>query len=198
MIRDQSRTTKVSLSSQDLTSILDKYVLHLVGVPLTSLLERYVRLGMARRCPWSFLSPSRRTELRVSLRAHDTRVDGLQSRFSRLCGSTPAQKIRAESVVFTPHKIRAELSSNGYPLELRTGGFTPHLHAELPSNGSSRPAFARILVRSSEPPQIRLGTVTYAVQAPYSSRLQPDRPLVETPDISTTRSTRLAQRAVKV
>ena len=56
-----------SLTSQDLTSILVKYVLQLVGVQLTSLLERYVRLGMARRCTWSFLAPSRRTELRMSL-----------------------------------------------------------------------------------------------------------------------------------
>ena len=35
-------------------------------------------------------------------------------------------------------EIRAELSSNLYPRELRTAGFTPHFHGELPSNHSSQ------------------------------------------------------------
>ena len=61
-------------------------------------------------------------------------------RFFGLCGSTPAQKseLRAHQMArklrsggFTPHKIRAELSSNGSQLKLRTAGLTPHFHAEL-------------------------------------------------------------------
>ena len=54
-----------------------------------------------------------------------------QGQLDSLSGSTPAQKIRAES------------SSNGS--ELRSAGFTPHkIRAELSSNGSSRshPALA--------------------------------------------------------
>ena len=56
-------------------------------------------VGCARRFGWSFLSPSRGTEHRVSLCAYDTRVDGLPIfRIVRECSRT---------------KIRAELSSNG-------------------------------------------------------------------------------------
>ena len=40
-----------------------------------------------------------------------------------------ARKLRSSG--FTPHKIRAELSSNGSQLALRTAGLTPHFHAEL-------------------------------------------------------------------
>ena len=93
---------------------------------LTSLLERYVQLGMARRRSCSFLSPSWRTDLPMSLH-------GLLSRFSGLCGSTvaPRSELRthqmARSAECRFHSAQnAGLSSNGYPVELRTSGFTPH------------------------------------------------------------------------
>ena len=90
-----------------------------------------------------------RTEQCAIRRPDDKRVDGCLSgpseswdfsRFFGLCGSTPAQKseLRAHLMArklrssgFTPHKIRAELSSNGSQLALRTAGLTPHFHAEL-------------------------------------------------------------------
>ena len=55
----------------------------------------------------------------MSLRAYDTRFDGLLSRFSGLCGSTPAKKIRAESSsndsecgVLVSLRTKSELSSH--------------------------------------------------------------------------------------
>ena len=92
---------------------------------------------------------TQRTEQRAKRRIDYKRVDGCLSgrseiwdfpRFFGLCGSTPAQKseLRAHQMArklrsggFTPHKIRAELSSNGSQLKLRTAGLTPHFHAEL-------------------------------------------------------------------
>ena len=127
-IRAQYRSTQVSF-----TCCFDKYVLQWMG-------------DDAFGVPCFHLQ---RTEQRAIRRTDDTRVDGCLSglsenwdfpRFFGLCGSTPAQKseLRAHQMarnlrsgVFTPHKIRAELSSNGSQLKLRTAGLTPHFHAEL-------------------------------------------------------------------
>ena len=122
MIRDRSRTTQVSLS------ILQWMGDDAFDVPCFHL---------------------QRTEQRAIRRTDDTRVDGCFSglseswdfpQFFGLCGSTPAQKseLRAYQMArkllsggFTPHKIRAELSSNGSQLKLRTAGLAPRFHAEL-------------------------------------------------------------------
>ena len=59
--------------------------------------------------------------------------------FLRLpCWLVPVSSLQERRL--TPQKLRAGLSSNLYPLELRTAGFTPHFHGELPSNLSMEQA----------------------------------------------------------
>ena len=107
MIRDRSRTTQVSLS-----------ILQWMGDDAFDVPRFHVQ----------------RTEQRAIRRTDDTRFDSCLSGLSE-SGSTPAQKseLRAHQMArklrsggFTPHKIRAELSSNGSQLKFRTAGLTPH------------------------------------------------------------------------
>ena len=55
-------------------------------------------------------------------------------------------ELRAHQIVrrlrcagFTPHKIQAELSSNGSQVELRTAGLTPHFHVGPSRHGDHSP-----------------------------------------------------------
>ena len=131
MVRDPGRTTQVSLSSQELALLLDTYVL--LGMTLSLLLAFTLQ----------------RTEQRAIRRTDDTRVDGCLSGRRKILGLLQifrsvreypgtkselrahqmARKLRSASL--SPHKIRAELSSNGSQLKLRTAGLTPRFPAEL-------------------------------------------------------------------
>ena len=96
---------------------------------------------MRRRLRWSLLSPHKGTEHRVSVCAHQTRVDDVSKFFT--CPDFP------DCAGVPPHKIRAELSSNSSQLALRTDGLTPHFHAELlrmgiiPSGPTSTSLYSR-------------------------------------------------------
>ena len=125
---------------------------HRSHYPLKSLpfsLTRTCCFGWVRTHSLLLAFTLQRKEQRAIRRTGDTRVDGCLSgrseswdfpRFFGLCGSTPAQKseLRAHQMArklrnggFIPHRIRAEISSNGSQLKLRTAGVTPHFHAEL-------------------------------------------------------------------
>ena len=140
MIRDQGRTTQVSLSSQELASLLYTHVLF------------WMERGRFR-C--SLLSPSRRTEQRAFRSSGEIRVGGpCQSAGEkpwisrRIMDMTPGDGARSQifsaiKVTLIPRgvpsaggsprtKNRAERSSNVYR-ELRSAGFTRHKKSEMSS-----------------------------------------------------------------
>ena len=123
VVRDPGRSTQASLSSQGLTSIPqrmeeDAFDGHCSHPPRE---RSIVCLCVQTRVDDLFSNIGTCPDFRIVREYPRTK--------SELRAHQMARKLR--SAGFTPHKIRAELSSNGSQLELRTAGLTPHFHAEL-------------------------------------------------------------------